>query len=360
MKNSRGTLFSLLLFSVCWVGAADAKKLYVILFGGQSNALGYGYEQYLVDSTNALANPQTDVDFYFTPNEFLPGSTLTNLQSGSGNIDVKGTAYVNQQYPPQSSPVNRFGPELSLGRTVRDLIHETDSKVAVIKYALGGTSLYNPNHWLPDGTANRTADGGVYKTFQTTVWSGLAALSNNYPDYEIEILGMGWVQGEADATSATEYTNYQANLTTFIQDIRATFGTNIIFALSKLSPNQNTIPYLTEVRAQQDAVAATVPNVRATETIGTNYAVATAYAEGSLHYLSPSLVQIGQDLGNAIVDASGLAAEQFTLTASVNNVLWGSVSPASGSYSSGTVVQVTATASNGTTSSIGPAMPAAV
>lgn len=325
--------------------AVPARKLFVILLGGQSNARGYGYQQYLVDTTNALANPQTDVDFYFSPTAYLTQYVLTNLMSGSGFPDVKGVAGVNQQYPPQSAPVNRFGPELSLGRTVRDRIPVASSRVAVIKFAQSGTDLYND--WKPDGTTNKTADGTVYQAFHTTVRQGLTALTNAYPDYQLEILGMGWVQGEADGVDAagTNYLSYQSNLTTFITDIRATYGSNIIFALSKLSSNQYPIAHLTEIRAAQEAVAATVTNTFATETLGTNYLVATAYAEGSLHYLSAALLQIGKDLGNAIMDGSTMGGGTNEPPLTTTNTLtvasaYGQAVPQVGShpYTNGAVV----------------------
>jgi len=284
------------------------KKIYVVLLGGQSNALGWGYQQYLQDTGNPLASPQTDVDFFTGFTGSIPLYTLLPLQSGAGNPAVKTEGVF--QYPTlTNAPVCRFGPELSMGRTVRDLIHIPNSKVAVIKYAVGGTSLYL--RWLPDGTTNSATDGSTYQDFQTTVWSGLTALSTQYPDYEIEILGMGWVQGEADTgtnkiTGEIYATNYFSNLTNFVADVRATFGSNIVFALSKLSPNQSASTYYTTVRAAQQAAADTVYKVVATETIGTNYLTAAGYNEGGVHYLTPSLLQIGRDLGAAIVSASGL------------------------------------------------------
>ena len=289
------------------------KKIYVILFGGQSNSLGWGYRQYLLDTGNPLAEPQMDVDFFVGNAGWLPIDTLLPLQSGAGNPSVKTKIDTNstpaiitimQQYTAlTNAPVNRFGPELSMGRTIRDLIHIPNSKVAVIKYSIGGTSLHSS--WLPNGTTNSATDGSVYQGFQTTVWNGLAALQTQYPDYEIEILGMGWVQGEADAKVGPD-TNYFSNLTNFMADVRATFGTNLVFALSKLSPNQSTSTNYVTVRAAQQAAADTVYKVVATETIGTDYLTATASTEGGVHYLSASLLQIGRDLGNAIVNASGL------------------------------------------------------
>jgi len=284
------------------------KKIYVVLLGGQSNGLGWGYHQYLLESTNpqdfALSFPQTDVDMFNGFEGYLPLNTLLPLQSGAANSRVDPeTPSKKYQYPAlTNAPVSRFGPELSMGRTVRDLIHIPNSKVAVIKYAVGGTSLYAG--WLPDGTTNSASDGPNYQKFQTTVRAGIAALQTQYPDYEIEIIGMGWVQGEQDAGS-TQRTNYFANLTNLVADVRATFGANMVFALAKLSPNQSTNANYDIIREAQTAAAA-LPKVVATDTIGTNYLTADGFTEAWIHYLSPSLLQIGRDLGNAIVTASGL------------------------------------------------------
>jgi hypothetical protein len=302
MKPYRTGLLFALLFAALSTEAAAQKTVYVVLFGGQSNARGWGYQQYLLDTKNPLAEPQTDVDLFTSSG--LPDlvNTLTNLQSGTGITGVKKNGAM--QYPALTTPpVNRFGSELSLGRTVRDLIRDPDSKVAVIKYAASATSLYED--WKPDGTASSTADGPRYQEFQTTVHDGLAALKTRYPDYEIKIIGMGWVQGESDALEG-QSASYQANLTLLIKDIRAAFGPGIVFALSELSPNQKTSADWDTVRAAQDAVAAADPLVVATSTAGTNYPAAGAFTEGSLHYLSSALLQIGQDLGTAIVTAGGL------------------------------------------------------
>lgn len=282
------------------------RKMYVILFGGQSNALGWGYHQYLWDTGDPLAFPQDDV-LMFTGKGLTPlMNVLTSLQSGVGNPSVKSGS--PQQYPALTGTdaIDHFGPELSLGRTVRDLIRIPNSKVAIIKYAASGTSIYKD--WLPDGTTNSATDGLQYRNFQTTVWAGLAALQAQYPDYAIEILGMGWVQGESD-TANGQSINYFSNLTNFVADIRATFGSNIVFALSKLSPNQNTNASYATVRAAQQQADDADPKLVATETIGTNYLTGVGFAEGAVHYLSSALLQIGRDLGNAIMTSNSLDAD---------------------------------------------------
>ena len=302
------TIAGLLIGKLAATGAdSPQKKVFVVLLGGQSNAAGWGYHQFLVETKNPLANPQEDVDFYTGTGLPAMNNRLTKLQCGGGNPKLASDKKAQRaplQFPAlvgTDEMMNHFGPELSLGRTIRDRITIPGSKVAVIKSAVGGSTLFV--QWLPDGTAESASDGKCYKEFQITVHDGLAALKKQYPGYEIEIIGMAWVQGESDAIKG-QSGKYQKNLTTFIQDVRATFGKNIVFALSKFSPNQGSGPAFTELRAAQEAVAATVPKVIVTETIGDHYSTCDDFAEGRIHYQSAALLQIGQDLGNAIADAA--------------------------------------------------------
>jgi hypothetical protein len=278
------------------------KIVFVVLLGGQSNAAGWGYHQHLLDTGSPLTTPQEDVDLFAGTGLPALMNRLIPLQSGSGVPKAAGPKGA-QQFPAlvgTEAMLNHFGPELTLGRTVRDMIKDPDAKVAVIKHAIGASNLYG--HWRPDGTADSTKDGPIYKGFHATVKSGLAALQQRYPDRDIEIIGMAWVQGESDATAA-QAANYEKNLTTFIQDIRATYGDNLVFALSKLSPNQPQSPEFEVVRSAQQAVAAKGDRVVATETVGKSYPTATGFAEGALHYRSDALLQIGKDLAQAIMSA---------------------------------------------------------
>ncbi len=291
--------------------AASKGNVYVLLFGGQSNALGWGYQQYLEDTGDPLAKPQQDVEMFYdiAGTGFLPENTLLPLQSGNSNTNVKQPGH----YPAlTNAPISRFGPELSFARAVRDRIRTPDAKVVVIKFAMGGSSLWDQSDWLPDGTTNSVADGRLYRIFQDVAWRGIGAVRYKYPDRMIDVLGMGWVQGESDALEG-KGAEYQKHLTDFIADVRATFGTNLTFVLSKIAPqqvegdaNKKMIEQWALVRAAQDAVAATVPKVAATETVGKSYAVSKGLSEGQYHFTTPALLQIGRDLGNALIETSGL------------------------------------------------------
>jgi len=298
------------------------QKAYVLLFGGQSNALGWGYRQYLLDTGDPLAMPQADIDMFHGLNLYVPKDTLVPLQSGTGNTVVKP---LPNHYPAlTTAPISRFASELTFARTTLDLILEPDARLGVVKYAMGGTSLYDPADWRPDGTADRAADGLQYRRFQETAWKGIAAMKNKYPYHSVEILGMGWVQGESDAIEG-HADEYGEHLERLVIDVRATFGDGLPFVLSMLSTNQlegapqNEIDQWPILMAAQQAVAAADPKVAATETAGTNYAVSVGLSEGRYHYTTPALLRIGTDLANALVPISGVNAYEewaagFTLS----------------------------------------------
>ena len=115
---------------------------------------------------------------------------------------------------PGLSETSQFGPEVTLGRSLADdWSFETGTRVAIIKYANGGTNL--EIQWKAGGTATTAGDGPEYVTFQQTVTQGLAALGAAYPGATLDLQGMVWMQGESDAVNSYGAT-YQANLTDFI------------------------------------------------------------------------------------------------------------------------------------------------
>jgi hypothetical protein len=212
-------------------GPAGVIRVRVFLLGGQSNADGRAAPSGLPTSPVNLQLPQDDVDFY--ENE---AGGLTTLR-----------------------PLAEFGPEITWGRCLADSLADgVKTRVAVIKYAVGGTSLQVD--WKAGGDATTTNDGPRYVSFQGVVTAGMAALAATYPQAAIEIEGMLWVQGERDVVQGFE-NNYAANLTAFIADVRATYGADLPFIISRLSILQTSLSStgLGVVRAAQDAVAAADP-----------------------------------------------------------------------------------------------------
>lgn len=214
-------------------------RLLVILQGGQSNADGRAGEGDLPMSPVNLQAPQLDVDVYHQ-HENGSAATLTVLQPG---LNRKSS---------------QFGPEITMGRAYADLYaHEAGTRVAIIKYAVGGTHL--AGDWVAGGDATTAGDGPEYQMFQTTVVDGLAALAAAYPEAAIEVQGMVWMQGESDANHDSWADRYEGNLRDFIDDVRQTFGADLPFIVGRLSVNQTVLDYEEIVQAAQDVVATEDP-----------------------------------------------------------------------------------------------------
>ncbi|OYV04764.1 MAG: hypothetical protein CFE26_15150, partial [Verrucomicrobiales bacterium VVV1] len=232
--------------------AVSVTRLRVYLLGGQSNADGRATTASLPTTPVNLQQPQNDVSLFY------------KVQSGTATLTT---------LRPGLSETSQFGPEITLGRSMADYwSFETGTRVAIIKYANGGTNL--ENQWKAGGTATTAGDGPEYVTFQQTVTQGLAALTAAYPGATLDLQGMVWMQGESDVVNSYGAT-YQANLTTFIADVRATYGADLPFIVGRLSNGQTSLndtpteaTQFNLVRNAQTAVAAAVARVSLINTDG--------------------------------------------------------------------------------------------
>lgn len=250
-------------------------RVRVLLLGGQSNADGRAV---VTDLPLALQSPQTDVDIYYRTE--VTAGALTTLRPGL-------------------SETSQFGPEILVGSRLADIhAHESGTRVAIIKYANGGTNLHT--QWKAGGDATTTGDGPEYLTFQQTVTAGRAALAAKYPMATLELDSMVWMQGESDVDAGAAATGvYQANLTAFIADLRATYDSSLPFIIGRLSSSQTALDAtgLATVRAAQDAVAAADPRTGIISTDGLSMksdnlhfsaagqqALGSAFAEEAAYY----------------------------------------------------------------------------
>ena len=108
-----------------------------------------------------------------------------------------------------------FGPELGLAETLNELY--PDETFFIIKWAWGGTNLYE--EWRAPSSNGST--GTFYKHFVTYVETSMEYLVSK--NYNVKIEGMCWMQGESDSFSIETATDYEANLTDLIKDIRERF-----------------------------------------------------------------------------------------------------------------------------------------
>ncbi len=136
-------------------------------------------------------------------------------------------------------PSGAFGPEIGIGHTLAaDLAQRTpDHRLAMIKYAKGGSSLYAD--WRAAGSRGGD-DGPHYRIFKNVVRDALEALRTRHPNTRFRLRALVWVQGESDTSASPEVAkSYAENLRTLIEDFRAfAKSPDLPVVVTRLSANQ--------------------------------------------------------------------------------------------------------------------------
>jgi hypothetical protein len=125
------------------------------------------------------------------------------------------------------------------------------------------------------------------------VAAGLNALTTAGHTYQIT--GMLWTQGESDAGRTTA--QYEADLNEFIADVRANYGANLPFFISRLADTQTAINAtgLANIRAAQANVATADPYAFLVDTDGMQM------KSDNLHFDTTGQQQLGTAFGQAFV-----------------------------------------------------------
>lgn len=261
---------------------ARSKAIDVILLGGQSNMEGTG--------VTALA-----------PASVRSQPPLQLYHSAS----LRSPARPNQwnTLGPAGNTTNLFGVELGAGFRLRDFMGRTD--LALIKHARGGTKLtpnpisYETGSWYPGANAADTANWGQeFTNFVQTVNSGLSALESQ--GYTPQIVGMLWVQGEADATNAQAGADYEKNLTLMISRVREQFKVPAMpFVYAQVLPYQTRHSSVAVRQAMEDIdqdsgkpAAVTGAFMVPTEGMGEQ--------GDAVHFNTPGQLALGQSLAHAL------------------------------------------------------------
>ena len=157
-------------------------------------------------------------------------------------------------------------------------------EIYLIKYAAGGTALYND--WSPSG-------GPQYTRFMKTARAALANLDEKKLEYKIA--GMLWMQGESDAAENKAET-YEKNMRDFIAHMREQFKTpGMPFVIARVKDHYGGKTGQAKiVRDAQVDVAKTTEGVEWFDT--DNYPMANAG-----HYNGKGLVIMGKDFAKAIL-----------------------------------------------------------
>ena len=181
----------------------NGTKAKVIILAGQSNASGCSVDEYLQKNVSKEKYSEYENGYdniyinYFASNNniskgFVKCSTLQGEENG------------------------HFGPELGMAEKLNQFY--PNEKFFIIKYAWGATDLFNL--WLSPSSKGKTGD--LYNSFVEYVNTSMKYLK--YKNYDVEIVGMCWMQGESDSFTVENATNYEINLSNFIKDIRNAFS----------------------------------------------------------------------------------------------------------------------------------------
>ncbi len=284
--------------------SAESEVFRLYFLGGQSNMAGHGLVRELPDSLLSV-----DVDIW-----------IFDGNPTGDNDDKGGMGKWEHLEPGHGSGFNsdgvknmlshKFGPELSFAKTIKRLY--PDEKIAIIKYAKGGSSI--------DSLAARTfgcweidfqSGDNQFDYFLKTVNSALSNLDindNGIPD-QLVPAGIVWMQGESDAIISEDIPKrYSYNLKRLMDLIRATFrDDDLPVVIGKISDsgldnNGKTWPYGELVQYAQEEFVRNDKNaaiVRSTK----DYQYSDPY-----HYDTFGYIDLGKNFAEAIYSLDTLYA----------------------------------------------------
>jgi hypothetical protein len=300
--------------------AAEASRpIDVYLIGGQSNAVGYGYDDLAAGgyTDGRFEGGFENVLFYgnyesqaATPSDFI------SVKKGRGKVWTDGTA--------------GSGAEIGIASALGDL----PGTHAVIKCAWGATYLApdtaasvsgtqgtwtSPGYIAEQGIrTSGTLIGNMYARFLTSVRIGLDKLTQK--GYAPLIKGMWWMQGEAESENAAYAAAYEKLIGCLIADVRADLSeltgerlSAMPFVIGKIyrNPAASQMPYIDTVRQAQQNAADKISNVYTVDCHGLRQ-------QDGWHYYASAQVYLGRKFIEAVQLGAGkrqVACEGDTVTA---------------------------------------------
>jgi hypothetical protein len=153
----------------------------------------------------------------------------------------------------------RFGPEVGFAHAMAKAW--PDSKIVLIKKAIGGTSALA---WAPDWTRERAAiteNDRVGPLYQNLMTNQIKPILQRYGD-DAEIVGILWAQGGRDGRYEKAAADYEQNLTRIIKAFRSDLKKpDLPFVLAHtVDAPERSFPHIERVRAAQKRIAESLPH----------------------------------------------------------------------------------------------------
>lgn len=235
--------------------------LWVYILAGQSNMVGLGINSELSSADN---KPIADATIYYNDSIHPNTNTQKWLPLGPG-FGVTET---------------RYGPELGFGQRLRQLW--PTRKLALIKVAEGGTALFD--RWT-------AKTGDLYQLLISEAQAQLAVLRKSY---NVQLMGMLWMQGESDAIDVANANAYQGRFSAFITAVRQDLGAPKLPVVAGLIAPQGGWPYATIVRNATTALSKLLPPMEVVETSDL-----PMHPTDQAHYNSASTLTLGRRFAEA-------------------------------------------------------------
>jgi len=289
----------MLMASGCSADKQQTTRYKLYYLGGQSNMEGFGYS----DKLSADASITSQNVMIFTGQMALDNETHGGVGTWQALQPGFGTGFRTDGASNQLS--DRFGPELLFGQTM--VASSPGSKIAIIKYALGGSGLADGvgfGNWHPDFSEGEGIN--QYDHFLQTLTNAFAHNDIDGDGVADRLVpsGIVWMQGESDAyDSQAAADEYRANLERLVNLIRAALRVDDLPVVigkitdSGMAEDGTMMDYIETVqRAQQDFVAsdACAAYVTVTDNL--------AYLDDGWHYDSDGFMRLGKAFAVAMSD----------------------------------------------------------
>lgn len=282
-------------------GLAEEETIDLYFIAGQSNAVGYSPMTEEVRKADAR-----NVSGY--SNIFYAGDAISSSANVHHALDWR---MVTQGLGRDAST---FGPELGMANALSSYYNaETGRKAAIVKYAVGGTSLLNSltgenatlGNWvspsyeaaLGSSVTNPTLTGGLYDGFIAETQMRIAQLEAM--GYSVRIRGLYWMQGENDRGNPNEYKQAFGYL---VNDLRDDLGASLDIYVGEISKSFGGV----ETAVNNAFIAAQDAIVEATENCfiiaSGDFKIGIGYGSpDTSHWSGADQYAIGKLLGESIL-----------------------------------------------------------
>lgn len=265
--------------------------------GGQSNMEGFGYSAELASDMAVVS----DNVMIFAGQMALDNATHGGVGSWQPLRPGFGTGFKTDGETIELS--DRFGPELLFGQTMVE--GRPGRKIAIVKYALGGSGLADGvgyGNWHPDFSTG--AGLNQYDHALKTLRNALAVSDIDRDGTHDRLIpsGIVWMQGEADAyDSQVAADAYRANIERLMDLLRAALRVDDLPVVigritdSGMSDDGSVMDYIGTVQeAQQDFVTndECAAYVTVTDELG--------YLDDGWHYDTAGFVELGSAFAHAM------------------------------------------------------------